>query len=677
MVMILRWYNIWLVWVVFLCTNKLAISASFVAPDKQPLPIAVVKEASVEKKVTPSVVESMQLNPTVSVKAPVVATSNDMEVADKKLVIENKEGNGNIMTPSSENSVKRDVDTQQSVAKKNDTKGIGGIKKTKSASSVAKSSNVDQDISKPKVGVLVDYREYQDDIVDSQDFNEVSHTKNAITLVERAADFFDKHTLSEACNAFTHSKDFVLGELYLSLVDTEGVEFAHGEDVRLLFKNVYDLRDTFGTPVFQEIINKGKSGGGWVTYEWRNSTKLTYTKLVKKDGKEYVLSCGYYPHSKKDAVVSLVTSAAHFFNQIMQEGRGVDDALSPMSYPIGRFTNGDLYLYALDAKGIQVAHGERPGLIGSNAWDYKDSNGKLVNQEIISMLNTTDTGVWVEYVSKRAKKRAYAQKVKDAQGNYYYIACGYYPDTTRADVVNLVKKAYQYMKLQGVSRAAQEFSAKRSDDYRYGDLDIMVFDSHGIVVADGNNQDNIGHNIYNEKDGEGRYYVQDIIKRANNNGSTWTTIKKKNSYFSAYFESVDIGLERYYIGSGLYPVSKKETMVLMVKGGVDYFNANESFAAFNEFTNEKSKFIRGDLSLFVFDNTGTCYAYGDDKNLVWRNLLNVMDDNGKPFIQALINNVKEGATFVTYKLNGANKIVYVESIEKNGKTYVIGSGFYQ
>lgn len=528
------------------------------------------------------------------------------------------------------------------------------------------------------VSSIVDYKDYTDDIASAQDFDEKNHRKNTINLVEKGIQYFNNHSLEDACNKFSHSKDFVHGELYLSLVKTDGVEFAHGENVDLLWQNVYDMHDNLGTPIFQHIINKAKAGGGWVTYEWRNSTKLTYTQEVKKDGQSYALSAGYYPHSKKDAVVSLVSSAVYFFNETLRQGKSVDDAFSPLSYPIGRFTFGDLYLYALDFKGITVAHGERPGLIGSNGWTYKDSNGKLVNQEIINMLKKTDEGdgVWVEYVSKRAKKRAYAQKVKDQNGNFYFIACGYYPDSTRTELVNLVKRGYQYMKLQGKTRASQEFSSRQSDEFRRGDLYLMVFDAKGNVLADGSNPDNVGINIYNNKDNEDRMYIQDIIERAKN-GNGWTTIKMKNAYFSAYYEAIDIGLERYYIGASLFPVSKKDTMVLMVNGAADFLLSNEPYTAFNEFTKSKGKFIRGDLSLFVFDTNGICYTYGDDKNLIWRNLMNVIDDNGKPFVQAIIKSVREGATFVKYQLNGAEKIAYVESVEKDGKTYIIGSSFYR
>ena len=74
---------------------------------------------------------------------------------------------------------------------------------------------------------------------------------------------------------------------------------------------------------------------------------------------------------------------------------------------------------------------------------------------------------------------------------------------------------------------------------------------------------------------------------------------------------------------------------------------------------------------------GICYAYGDEHDLIWRNLLKLKDDDGKPFVKLFINAVDRGPDKVTYKLNGRTKIAQLEPVEKGGKRYVIGSGYYR
>ena len=63
-----------------------------------------------------------------------------------------------------------------------------------------------------------------------------------------------------------------------------------------------------------------------------------------------------------------------------------------------------------------------------------------VNQEIIAKLKESQEGIWLEYRSKNARKMAYAEKVADNKGNNYFIACGYYPDVDRNQVINLVRQ---------------------------------------------------------------------------------------------------------------------------------------------------------------------------------------------------------------------------------------------
>ncbi len=509
------------------------------------------------------------------------------------------------------------------------------------------------------------------------EFDTENKKKAVVKLVERGIEYFKKNRIEDIGNAFTHTKDFIEGELYLFVFDINGNVIAHGQEANRLWKNLWEQRDEFGAPIVQVIINKAKEGGGWVTYEWRHAIKVSYVQKVTKDGKDYVIGSGYYPHSKEDAVVGMVKGAVAMFDRVMKQKFPVDTAFSLLSYPMSdRFIRGDLYLYALDFKGIIRAQGDRPGLIGSNAWNHKDATGKFVNQEIINKLKQTDQGVWVDYVSKKAPKRAYAEKVTDAKGINYFVACGYYPDADRDAAVDLVRRGYQFMKASGISAAVKEFTDKRINTYRYGDLFLIVYDLKGKCIAHGGNEEFVGKNHWERQDEDGRYFIRELIEQAEEDGG-WVDIKRRNSFASVYVEKIDMGTEEFIIGSGLYPISKPETMMLLVKSAAGYLETNPAHEAFSAFVDRDGKFIRGDLSLFVFDQEGFCYAYGDNYKLIWRNLLDLKDDTGKPFVKILINTARQGPGRVTYTLNKRPYVAYVEQVEKDDKVYVIGSGFYQ
>ncbi len=499
--------------------------------------------------------------------------------------------------------------------------------------------------------------------------------KTAIDLVERAANFLNKNSSDQALNAFSHSRDFVSGELYVFAYDMQGTCLAHGQEGNLIWKNMWDERDSYGIPIVQNIINKAKEGGGWITYNWRNATKVSYVKRVDIGGKSLAIGTGYYPHSKEDSVISLVKGASALFEQAMKDGKSSDQVFALISYPEGQFVLGDLYLYALDFEGMIVAQGDRPGLIGTSAWGYADTSGRKINQEIVKELQTSTGGIWIKYTSKKAEKRTYAQKVTDKNGKHYFIACGFYPDADRKRAIDLVRQGFRFMKANGLNHSTDAFTDKRNKQFRYGDLYIEVYTMDGKCLAHGNNQDLVGKNFWDVPDQDGKFFVRSMIKKAQSEPG-WVDYKLRNLFKSTYIEKIDLGTDSYVIACGLYPISKRETTILLVKTAADYLRSAPRKEAFNSFVASGGKFVRGDLSVFVFDFSGLCFAYGDDYNLIWKNLINIKDEDGKAFVRMFINTVKSGPGQVSFRLNGVRKVGYVESVQKDGKSYVVGSSYY-
>lgn len=106
------------------------------------------------------------------------------------------------------------------------------------------------------------------------------------------------------------------------------------------------------------------------------------------------------------------------------KANGKDKALAEFSNPKGQFVNGELYVYAVDKKGIIIAHGINPKLLGKNMYDLKDAAGKRFIQDI---LKAPKNGAWIEYqwahpVTKKIEhKIAYFEAVNDM-----YLICGVY-----------------------------------------------------------------------------------------------------------------------------------------------------------------------------------------------------------------------------------------------------------
>ena len=500
-----------------------------------------------------------------------------------------------------------------------------------------------------------------------------------VDLVKKGKDFFLKNSLDVACNAIIKTKQFVMGEVYLFVYDTDGFCLAQGNDTDNLwsdFKTESIGRDEYGSIFVIDFIKKARAGGGWVSYRYRNASKVAYVELVEKGKTQYVIGGGFYPHSKIYAVMNLVKGATRFFQDAQAKDIEEDSIFSTLSYPVGRFVSGDLYIFALDEQGTLMVQGERPTLVGSNVMGAVDANGKHINREIIERLNKTSEGIWIDYISKNAPKKVYAERVTGKNGKHYYIACGYYPDATDKKLQEIVQEGYRHMK-KGVEQAFKDFNDHNDTIFHYGDLYLEVFNMKGVSVANGMDPDIIGRSFLNEKDEMGNEYMKKMLNVAKTAGKGWVNQKRKNAYEWTYLEKVDVGLEEYIITAGLYPISKKESMELLAKDAVEYLKSTKEVKfAFRDFIKKSGRFSLGDLEVFVYEPNGICIVNGSNADDVWKQMINNKDEVGRPYIKEMINAARRTPARVKYRMNGADALAYVEKVDKGGRSFYVGSKLY-
>lgn len=106
--------------------------------------------------------------------------------------------------------------------------------------------------------------------------------------------------------------------------------------------------------------------------------------------------------------------------------KGKDEAFRQFNETAGPFVDRDLYIAVLDEKGIMVAHGANPKIIGKSLLEMKDADGKAFIKSLIDTAQKRGSG-WVEYkwpnpVTKVIEsKSTYVEKA----GNLI-VACGIY-----------------------------------------------------------------------------------------------------------------------------------------------------------------------------------------------------------------------------------------------------------
>ncbi len=119
-----------------------------------------------------------------------------------------------------------------------------------------------------------------------------------------------------------------------------------------------------------------------------------------------------------DEAKAMALKAAEFL-----KSAGPDKAFAAFDAKDGPWHDRDLYVTVEDSKGVMVAHGTNPGLIGKSMLELKDVEGKPFNHEIQAI---TDTG-WVNYKWQNPMTKAVEAKTAfEVRVGEYIIGVGAY-----------------------------------------------------------------------------------------------------------------------------------------------------------------------------------------------------------------------------------------------------------
>jgi cytochrome c len=122
-------------------------------------------------------------------------------------------------------------------------------------------------------------------------------------------------------------------------------------------------------------------------------------------------------------VKELVNSAVTFF-----QDKGQDYSIKTFNALHGPFVKGPLYVFAATFDGTMLAHPMKKDLVDKSLLDVKDSNGKLLFQEMVKVAKTDGEG-WVDYAwpypgtNEPSPKRTYIKRIPSQN---VWVAAGYY-----------------------------------------------------------------------------------------------------------------------------------------------------------------------------------------------------------------------------------------------------------
>ena len=89
----------------------------------------------------------------------------------------------------------------------------------------------------------------------------------------------------------------------------------------------------------------------------------------------------------------------------------------------------------------------------------------------------------------------------------------------------------------------------------------------------------------------------------------------------------------------------KDEAVAMVKKGIAFIKANGKEKGYAEITNKKGQFTDRDLYLVVYGLDGVVRAHGANEKMVNKNLIDLKDVDGKPFVKERVELAQSKGTF--------------------------------
>ena len=110
------------------------------------------------------------------------------------------------------------------------------------------------------------------------------------------------------------------------------------------------------------------------------------------------------------------------------KANGTEKAYKEFNTPGGQFIEGELYIFAYDMQGNNLALGGNPKMTGKNLLDMKSADGKLLIQDFIGIIKTKGEG-WYDYKWSNPETKKIQDKssyIKKIPGTDAFLGCGFY-----------------------------------------------------------------------------------------------------------------------------------------------------------------------------------------------------------------------------------------------------------
>jgi cytochrome c len=247
----------------------------------------------------------------------------------------------------------------------------------------------------------------------------------AQAMAESAAALLEAEGTEISFEAFDNDDEWKDRDLYVFVIDSNGINRAHGADLTLVGQDLFDLTDVNGFLFVQAFL--AIEDNGWLDYVWADPiTGLEEPKssYIIRVG-DYVVGVGAYLPVIADSGDRGTPAEARAMAEaaaVYLQAEGADTAFTAFT-DSPSWKGRDLYVFVNDEDGIVLAHGGDPTLVGQNLWDQTDVNGFYFVRAIAGI----ETTGWIDYVwanplnGLEEPKSSYIVRIDD-----YFVGVGAY-----------------------------------------------------------------------------------------------------------------------------------------------------------------------------------------------------------------------------------------------------------
>lgn len=363
-------------------------------------------------------------------------------------------------------------------------------------------------------------------------FVNATTNETLVAFVHEAVAYAQTHGKDAALAEFSNPDGkFVRGELYIFAYDFTSTTLAHPFSPEKIGISRINETDAFGNRYAQGFIDAVNDGDGFVWFYYKNPAhndsiekKLGY--VTKVDDNWWLGSGVYYgPAEPVIPPVQGVPSTTQEIKDFVDAAaayaqmNGKDAALAEFGNPAGRFTHGDLYIYALDYTGTALALPFQPQLAGTSFYNTQDASGRYYTRTEIQLAREGGGYLLYQYPDPAENftvryKVSYVRPVDDT----YWIGAGIYASEDRLidpDLRQFVLDAKSFAATTTKERALAEFNDLNGSFIR-GDLYIFAYDYSGNTLAWPYRPDLIGVNRLGATDPMGSHHIQAMTDTARN-----------------------------------------------------------------------------------------------------------------------------------------------------------------